>query len=149
MLVHDHRAEADFAFGDAFVRTGYLVQRVGFGEDLHLASCRIVQGLLEILAPVLLRADDLDPAHDEITRRHGQRLGRKPHDDEAPVGLPRETHALARCPKPTFAERVFTLGLDAQTRKFSAPSAYPAYINDIHRFTGTIAPRNMNCSDLP
>src|SRR5262249_45980957 len=39
-----------------------------------------------VLAPILLRADDLDPAHDEIRRRHGSGFASKPVNTKRPSG---------------------------------------------------------------
>lgn len=63
----------------------HLGERVRFCDDLHLSLRDVVQRFVEKLAAVLLRADDLDAAKDQIRRRQGQRLRLEAHHHEAAV----------------------------------------------------------------
>src|SRR5262249_61599159 len=67
--VHDHGPEAPLALGDAVVRLVPLGERVRLGHDLQLPLRRVVEGLVQVLATLLLRGDDLDSPHDAIRRR--------------------------------------------------------------------------------
>src|SRR2546427_92820 len=85
LVVHDHGPEAHFAFGNSVVSSIHFGQWVRLCDDLHLSLRDVVQRFVQVFAPVLLRADDLDAAEDQIRRRHGQRLRLEAHQHEAPV----------------------------------------------------------------
>src|SRR5262245_38516136 len=60
--IGDDRPEAHLAFGDPVQWSVHFRQRVLLCDDLHLALSDIVEGFIQVLSPVLLRADDLDAA---------------------------------------------------------------------------------------
>src|SRR5262245_6398888 len=125
--VHDHGLEAHLALGDAVVRLVHLGERVRLGHDLHLPLRRVVEGLVQVLAPILLRADDLDPAHDEIRRRHGSGFASKPINTKRPSGRrPAIASAIASTelpvPSTTSAPPAWASPLPSRTAR-SAPSS--------------------------
>src|ERR1700734_2912097 len=66
----DDRSESDLALFDALVGFGDLVETVRFGHDANFAARGDRQRLVQVVAAVLLAADDLDPLPQEFERRN-------------------------------------------------------------------------------
>jgi hypothetical protein len=62
----DDGPKAHLALSDAFISFGDLVERLRLGHDFNLARGGDLQGFVQVFAIILLAAEDVDAAHDQI-----------------------------------------------------------------------------------
>jgi hypothetical protein len=81
----DNRAEANLSGLHPFVSPANFCEGIGLGQHLDFAFGDELEGLVQILAAVLLAAQHPDASHDQVADRQRQRLWLEAHDDQPPV----------------------------------------------------------------